>query len=148
MANEVSSGGLRATATLGLYVAECAMHRAQQSHTDAWVAAAAEMPHQAIRDCRARPPSWVCRVRRRFRRSRTIRRTRRQLNDAQRFKRLPKRVDPRDIRTSQQTNPPRDPEGRRDTDRDFTSGASVARRTTQRSNCGVTAARARVVSRV
>ena len=79
MAVEVSSGGLRATATRA-HVAECAMHRAQQIHIDAWVAAAAEMSHEAIRD----------------------------------------------------------------TDWDFTSGASVARRTTQRSDCGVTAARAGV----
>jgi hypothetical protein len=36
-----------------------------------------------------------------------------------RFKRLPARPDPRKLRTSQPTRPVRDPEGGRDTDRDF-----------------------------
>jgi hypothetical protein len=36
-----------------------------------------------------------------------------------RFKRLPGRPDPRSVRTSQQVRPARDPEGGRDTDRDF-----------------------------
>ena len=58
-------------------------------------------------------------MRRWFRRARKIRQHPELLHDAQRFKRLPKRVNPRDFRTSQQTNPARDPEGGRDTDRDF-----------------------------
>jgi hypothetical protein len=36
-----------------------------------------------------------------------------------RFKRLPERVDPKRTITSKQAHPPRDPEGGRDTDRDF-----------------------------
>lgn len=38
---------------------------------------------------------------------------------SQRFTHLPERVDPRDMISSHQTEPPRDPEGGRDTDRDF-----------------------------
>jgi len=38
---------------------------------------------------------------------------------SRRFTHLPDRVDPRDMITSHQTEPPRDPEGGRDTDRDF-----------------------------
>jgi hypothetical protein len=40
-----------------------------------------------------------------------------QPGDSQRFKRLPARVEPRELRTSHQVNPPRDPG--HDTDRDF-----------------------------
>jgi hypothetical protein len=39
---------------------------------------------------------------------------------SQRFAHLPERVDPRDMIASQQTEPPPDPEGGRDTDGDFT----------------------------
>ncbi|MGX7682051.1 heme biosynthesis protein HemY [Jatrophihabitans sp. DSM 45814] len=39
--------------------------------------------------------------------------------DPQRFKHLPEHVDPKDLVTSQETEPARDPEGGRDTDRDF-----------------------------
>lgn len=39
--------------------------------------------------------------------------------DPKRFKRLPARVNTRDTRTSHPTTHPRDPEGGRDTDRDF-----------------------------
>jgi len=38
---------------------------------------------------------------------------------AKRFKRLPERIEPEDMVESQPTAPPRDPEGGRDTDRDF-----------------------------
>jgi hypothetical protein len=43
----------------------------------------------------------------------------RRRQDPQRFKHLPERVDPRRTVTSKATNRPRDPEGGRDTDRDF-----------------------------
>ena len=39
--------------------------------------------------------------------------------DSQRFKRLPERIKLEDTVESQETNPARDPEGGRDTDRDF-----------------------------
>jgi hypothetical protein len=39
--------------------------------------------------------------------------------DSQRFKRLPERVKPQDMIASQDTSVARDPEGGRDTDRDF-----------------------------
>ena len=35
------------------------------------------------------------------------------------YSRLPDRVDPADMVTSEQVDPPRDPEGGRDTERDF-----------------------------
>jgi hypothetical protein len=38
---------------------------------------------------------------------------------ATRFTHLPERVDPKDTATSQRVDPPRDPEGGRDTERDF-----------------------------
>lgn len=38
---------------------------------------------------------------------------------AGRFTHLPERVDPKDTVTSQRADPPRDPEGGRDTERDF-----------------------------
>jgi hypothetical protein len=41
------------------------------------------------------------------------------VRDPKRFKRLPARVNVRDLRTSQAVTPARDPEGGRDTDRDF-----------------------------
>jgi hypothetical protein len=37
----------------------------------------------------------------------------------ERFKHLPEPVDPRDLVTSQETEPPPDPEGGRNTDTDF-----------------------------
>lgn len=42
-----------------------------------------------------------------------------QAPDPQRFKRLPERVKPEDTVESKDTNVARDPEGGRDTDRDF-----------------------------
>jgi hypothetical protein len=38
---------------------------------------------------------------------------------SQRFTHLPERINPKDTIASQQTSPPNDPEGGRDTDRDF-----------------------------
>ncbi|HZC52098.1 MAG TPA: hypothetical protein VE441_06335 [Mycobacterium sp.] len=54
-----------------------------------------------------------------FRRSKKVRKMPQQPGDARRFKRLPEQVDLRKTRTSHPASPPRDPEGGRDTDRDF-----------------------------
>lgn len=54
-----------------------------------------------------------------FRRTKDARPAAQPPRDQRRFKRLPPRVDPRDLRTSQPVSPPRDAEGGRDTDRDF-----------------------------
>ncbi len=54
-----------------------------------------------------------------FRRTKGARRTAQLSHDQKRFKRLPARVNRRDLRTSQPATPPRDPDGGRDTDRDF-----------------------------
>ena len=56
---------------------------------------------------------------RRWFRSRKLRQQPAQPGGSKRFKRLPARVDPRDLRISHQVNPPRDPRGGLDTDRDF-----------------------------
>jgi len=42
-----------------------------------------------------------------------------QPNDRQSYKRLPRRIKPRDTFTSHPASPARDPEGGRDTNRDF-----------------------------
>jgi hypothetical protein len=54
-----------------------------------------------------------------FRTARPNHAIRHQPADPTRFKRLPDRVNLRDTRTSHPASPARDPEGGRDTDRDF-----------------------------
>lgn len=58
-------------------------------------------------------------MRRWFRRTKNVRRLPGSAGDPRRFSRLPARVKLRNTRASHPVSPPRDPDGGRDTERDF-----------------------------